>query len=118
MIQSWGLGTFRWDNEDTKEDEILRWILRKQGSGVFRSIFSGVIDPIREIITQKLPQLLEEKITVSNVWQHIEQVVSEVEQILKPNLKKKYLRDKILPSVSYRTYIYWIVEKLKSIGYT
>lgn len=56
---------------------------------------------------------MNEKITVTNIEKEVKKVSWEVEEILEPKFKKSYIQRSILPSVTYRTYIFWILEKLR-----
>jgi len=117
-LDTWPFWLFQWT--DSNEAEILKDILSQEGSQwIIRILSNEVVSEVNDIISDYLREhsTKESLATISSVWFEIKKVLWSIEQVLKWKIVHKYFRNTIKPSLWYRLYINWVLEKLKLSGF-
>ncbi|NDK10279.1 CYTH domain-containing protein [Candidatus Gracilibacteria bacterium] len=121
LIMALDTGPFGlFQGQDSDESTIIKDILSREGAqGIIRILSEDVVADVNLIISQYLQEHSgkESIATITSIGGEIKKVVEEIEKVLKGKIVGKYFRGTIKPSLSYRLYINWVLEKLQHSGF-
>lgn len=107
--------------KDSDESKIIQDILsREWAQWIIRILSEDVVADVNAIISQYLEDhsWRESIATITNIGWEIKKVVEEIEKVLRGKIVWKYFKSTIKPSLSYRLYINWVLEKLQHSWFT
>jgi len=117
LIMALDTGPFwLFQGQDSDESTIIKDILsREWAQWIIRILSEDVVADVNLIISQYLQEhsWKESIATITSIGGEIKKVVEEIEKVLKGKIVWKYFRGTIKPSLSYRLYINWVLEKLQ-----
>jgi adenylate cyclase class IV len=98
-----------------QEAEWITRILSQEAEWITRILSQEVVRGVNKIISEYLAEHSgkESIATITSIWWEIKKVVDVIEELLQGKIVNKYFKSTIKPSLSYRLYINWVLEKLQ-----